>query len=148
MKKKIKQAQANYLKTKAEYEAIKEADEQARAKVLAENLYYDSETGERITKPSWDFMIAEDIFMDYLHKVHEEHIAQGLPALGVDESIEYPFWQKLRQAEDELIDISIDLVPSAEHKKTLRDSSHIVKFRDQLLNLALKLDTRTIPNNI
>lgn len=148
MKKKIKQAQANYLQAKAEHEAIKEADEQARAKVLAKNCYYDSETGERITEPSWDFMIAEDIFMDYMQKVHEEHIAQGLPALGFDEVITYPFWQKLRQAEDELIGLGIDLVPSAEHRKTLKDNSYIIKFRDQLLNLALKLDTRTIPNNI
>lgn len=148
MKKKLKQAQANYLAARAEYEVIKKADKEAKTKVLAENCYYDSETGERITEPSCDFMIAEDAFMGYLQKVHEEHIAQGLPVLGVDEAIEYPYWQKLRQAEDALIDLGIDLVPSVEHRKTLKDNSYIMRFREQLLNLALKLDTRTIPNNI
>ena len=145
----IKTAQKAYITAKAAEEAIKEISEDIQRKILAENVYTVSPEfqnrrgiGERITEPKHTYLMNEEIFInDFLEKCYTEYQKAGIADSRGKEYIPEAVARDTRlDAEKELMQLAIDILPDIPEKETLRKAATHWKYREQILNLILKLD--------
>ena len=147
--KEIRSAQKAYITAKAAEEAIKEISEDIQRKILAENVYTVSPEfqnrrgiGERITEPKHTYLMNEEIFInDFLEKCYTEYQKAGIADSRGKEYIPEAVARDTRlDAEKELMQLAIDILPDIPEKETLRKAATHWKYREQILNLILKLD--------
>ena len=145
----IRTAQKAYITAKAAEEAIKEISEDIQRKILAENVYnvmpkFQNRRGitERITEPKHTYLMDEEIFLnDFLDKCYAEYQKAGIADGRGKEYIPEAVARDTRlDAEKALIEIAIDILPDIPEKETLRKAATHWKYREQILNLILKLD--------
>ena len=149
---KITEAQKAYLIAKAEEETIKEIAEDIQRKILARGNYTvcdefskHREVNIRITKPRHAYLMDETIFNnDFLDKCYAEYKKAGIAdSRGKTYIPEAEAHEKRVQTENKFLQIAIDILPDEmqEEKNILRQASKHWKYRDEILNLILKLDT-------
>ena len=147
--KEIRSAQKAYITAKAAEEAIREIAEDIQRKILAENIYTVSPEfqnrrgiGERITEPKHTYLMDEEIFInDFLEKCYTEYQKAGIADGRGKEYIPEAVARDIRlDAEKALIEIAIDILPEIPEKETLRKATTHWKYREQILDLILRLD--------
>ena len=145
----IRIAQKTYITAKAAEEAIREISEDIQRKILAENIYTASPEfqnrrgiGERITEPKHTYLMDEEIFLnDFLEKCYAEYQRAGIADGRGKEYIPEAVARDTRlDAEKALIEIAIDILPEIPEKETLRKAINHWKYREQILELILRLD--------
>ena len=146
----IREAQNAYLIAKAIEETIKEAADDIQKKILSENEYfimpeYEGRRGvvKRITEPKRTYMMDEEIFLnDFLAKCYEEYQKAGIAdSRGKEYCPEANAHDAKKEAENLLLKLAIELIPDelAEEKEDLRKAVNHWKYREQILDLILKL---------
>ncbi|MCM1008666.1 MAG: hypothetical protein NC485_12235 [Ruminococcus flavefaciens] len=146
----IRAAQKAYVIAEAVEETIKEAAEDIQKKILSENEYfimpeYEGRRGiaKRITEPKRTYMMNEEIFLnDFLAKCYEEYQKAGIAdSRGKEYCPEANAHDAKKEAENLLLKLAIELIPDelAEEKETLRKAVNHWKYREQILDLILKL---------
>ena len=145
----IRTAQKAYITAKAAEEAIKEISEDIQRKILAENIYTVSPEfknrrgiGERITEPKHTYLMDEEIFLnDFLDKCYAEYHKAGIADSRGKEYIPEAVARDTRlDAEKALMQLAIDILPDIPEKETLRKATTHWKYREQILELILRLD--------
>lgn len=152
----IADLQATYYIAKAAEETINEIDEEIKRKVLAENEYYitgelweltlkrDPNAERRITDPKADYKMFSDTDTaqqnDYLDKLYAEYLKAGIADERGRGWIPSAKVRDVRhEAEKALINIVIDLFKNTEYEELFRRAAQHWKYREQLLELILKL---------
>ena len=145
----IRTAQKAYITAKASEETIKEIAEDIQRKILAENIYTVSPefqnrrgVGERVTEPKHTYLMDEEIFLnDFLEKCYAEYQKAGIADSRGKEYIPEAVARDTRlDAEKALIQLAIDILPNIPEKETLRKAINPWKYREQILELILRLD--------
>ena len=143
-------AQKAYIIAKAAERTIKEVAEDIQRKILSENEYFimpefNGRRGvaKRITEPKRTYMMEDEIFLnDFLVKCYEEYQKAGIAdSRGKEYSPEATAHDAKKEAENLLLKLAIELLPDelAEEKETLRKAVNHWKYREQILDLILKL---------
>lgn len=105
--------------------------------IVRENVHnQDGSVPDHIWALDTDF--DEDYFDGLCDKLYAE---EGFRALCDAETEAY---KNLQAAEDKLIDFSLSLPMPADVRKTLSEHRKDYKVRDRLIDLAFRLDTRTV----
>lgn len=153
----LKALQQTYFVAKAFYETVKETAEEIEKRVLAENEFYETEesaekmqkrggTGKpkRILDPDLTYLFVEDKeqFNRYLTLCYAEYQKAGIAdSRGKEYCPDAESRDLLRQAEDVLLDYVESIVPSGLiDAKTFKQMKTHWKYREQLLNLILRLE--------
>lgn len=129
----------------AETQTIEELTEEIQQKILDENVYMDehhnSEEKMRITRPFDDYLMNEDIFKnDYLEKCYAEYKKAGIADPRGKEYIpSSESKDKLKQAENQLLDFIIKILPAEIAHEAIK-ARHHWKYKEQMLDLTLRLD--------
>lgn len=147
--KEIRTAQKAYITAKAAEEAIRKISEDIQRKILAENIYTVAlefqnrrGVGERVTEPRHAYLMDEEIYInDFLDKCYMEYQKAGIADSRGKEYIPEAVARDTRlDAEKALIQLAIDILPDIPEKETLRKATTHWKYREQILNLILRLD--------
>ena len=145
----IRTAQKAYITAKAVEETIREISEDIQQKILAKNIYTVSPEfqnrrgiGERITEPKHTYLMDEEIFInDFLDKCYAEYQRAGIADSRGKEYIPEAVARDTRlDAEKALMQLAIDILPDIPEKETLRKATTHWKYREQILDLILRLD--------
>ena len=145
----IRTAQKAYITAKAAEEAIKGIAEDIQRKILVENIYtvspeFQNRRGivERITEPQHTYLMDEEIFLnDFLEKCYAEYQKAGIADSRGKEYIPEAVARDTRlDAEKALMQLAIDILPDIPEKETLRKATTHWKYREQILDLILRLD--------
>ena len=145
----IRMTRKAYITAKAAEEAIKGISEDIQRKILAENIYTVSPefqnrrgVGERVTEPKHTYLMDEEIFLnDFLEKCYAEYQKAGIADSRGKEYIPEAVARDTRlDAEKALIQLAIDILPNIPKKETLRKATTHWKYREQILDLILRLD--------
>ena len=145
----IRTAQKAYITAKAAEETIKEISEDIQRKILAENVYnvmpkFQNRRGitERITEPKHTYLMDEEAFInDFLDKCYAEYQKAGIADSRGKEYIPEAVARDTRlDVEKALIQLAIDILPDIPEKETLRKATTHWKYREQILDLILRLD--------
>ena len=145
----IRMTRKAYITAKAAEEAIKGISEDIQRKILAENIYTVSPefqnrrgVGERVTEPKHTYLMDEEIFLnDFLEKCYAEYQKAGIADSRGKEYIPEAVARDTRlDAEKALIQLAIDILPNIPEKETLRKAINHWKYREQILELILRLD--------
>ncbi len=152
---------SNYFNAKALYECIKQQAEDIGIKVLQENEFYESEewsemmkkrggngNRERITRPFDTYLMEEADFQKYLDLVYAEYVKAGIAdKRGREWCPEAESGDLYREAEKQLVEYGIDIIPDEfGEKETLRKAIQMIKYRDKVLDLVLRLESGEIEN--
>ena len=145
----IRTTREAYLTAKAVEEAIKEISEDIQRKILAENVYtvsleFQNRRGimKRVTEPKHTYLMDDEIFLnDFLEKCYAEYQKVGIAdSRGKDYMPEAIVRDARLDAEKTLIELAIDILPDIPEKETLRNATTHWKYREQILDLILRLD--------
>ena len=145
----IRTAQRAYITAKAAEETIGEIAEDIQRKILAENVYTVSPEfknrrgiGERIIDPKHAYLMNEEAFInDFLDKCYAEYQKVGIAdGRGKEYMPEAVARDTRLDAEKALIQLAIDILPDIPEKETLREAAKHWKYREQILELILRLD--------
>lgn len=145
----IRTARKAYITAKAAEETIREISEDIQRKILAENVYNVAPEfqnrrgiGERITEPKHTYLMDEEIFInDFLEKCYVEYQRAGIADSRGKEYIPEAVARDTRlDAEKALMQLAIDILPDIPEKETLRKATTHWKYREQILDLILRLD--------
>ena len=145
----IRTAQKAYITAKAAEEAIKEIAEDIQRETPAAEIYTVSPEfknrrgiGERVTEPKHTYLMDEEIFLnDFLEKCYTEYQKAGIADSRGKEYIPEAVARDTRlDAEKALMHAAIDILPDIPEKETLRKATTHWKYREQILELILRLD--------
>ena len=146
----IKTAQKAYLIARATEETIKGIVQDIQKKILANGEYMvmpefknRKGTPERITEPKHTYLMDEEIFInDFLEKCYAEYQKAGIAdSRGKEYIPEAVAHDTRKQAENELLRLAIDIIPNdLTGKETLKKAVNHWKYREQILDLILKLE--------
>lgn len=137
MKQQIKQAQKEYMRALASFQASQQIDKEAKEKVLSENIFVDEETGERLIKAISDFRMSDADFSKYIELCATERVKLGLD-IPAEYTADYQTRPALKEAENKLIEIAVALTPK-QHKDAIKKASRNWKYREELIDLTLRL---------
>ena len=147
---------SNYFNAKALYECIKQQVEDIDIKVLQENEFYESEkwlkmmekrggngNRKRIKRPFDTYLMEEADFQKYLDLVYAEYVKAGIAdKRGREWCPEAESGDLYREAEKQLVQYGIDIIPDEfGEKETLRKAIQMIKYRDKVLDLVLRLES-------
>ena len=145
----IRTAQKAYITAKSVEETIREIAEDIQRKILAENVYTVSPEfknrrgiGERIIDPKQAYLMNEEAFInDFLEKCYMEYQKAGIADSRGKEYIPEAVARDARlDAEKALMQLAIEILPDIPEKETLRKATTHWKYREQILDLILRLD--------
>lgn len=149
--KEFKQAQRNYLQSKANDETVKKIDKETKIKVLKTHEFYTEyipelpeEPIERILDPIGDFRMSEKDFETYCKLVYEENKKSGVYTPDWNTTVDYKTRKELIEAENKLFEIGQYIIPNSV-RETLKGAFTDYKYRDYIIDLMIKCDAKTIP---
>lgn len=154
---------SNYFNAKALYETVKENAEEIQRKVLAENEFYETEDiaekmqrrgggngkPKRILDPDLTYMMdLEKELPRFIDLCYPEYVKAGIADPRGKEYIPEAEERELfDEAEKQLVEYGIDIIPDEfEEKETLRKAVQMIKYRDKVLDLVLRLESGEIEN--
>lgn len=156
-KRRINGLQKAYLQAKALYETIEEITKEIQQKILLEGNYiicnevwnmenHRGKENRRITRPVDTYLIDEEIFLnDFLEKCYTEYIKAGIESSKGKEYIPSAEARELmKQAEKELVNMAIEIMPESKEKQTLELNKLHWKYRPMILDIIMKLDCEKI----
>ena len=147
-KKLLAQLKNNYFMAKALYETTKEMAEDIQRKILAKYEFYETievadGRPQRILDPDHTYMMdLEDDFQRYLDLCYSEYVKTGIAdPRGRDYIPEAEEKDLYYEAMKQLVDYGIDIIPDEMgEKETLRKAVQMIKYRDKVLDLVLRLE--------
>lgn len=161
-KKFLGKLKSNYFNAKALYETVKENAEEIQRKVLAENEFYETEDiaekmqkrggdgkPKRILDPDLTYMMdLEKELPRFLDLCYPEYVKAGIADPRGKEYIPEAEEKELfYEAEKQLVEYGIDIIPDEfGEKETLRKAVQMIKYRDKVLDLVLRLESDGIEN--
>lgn len=149
-------AQKGYLLAKANNETVKRIDKENKTKVLQAREFYTEYIAElpeepikRILEPIEDYRMSESDFETYCKLVYEENIKSGLkiPDIGIElyyTSVDCETRKALEEAEKQLFEAGQFTIPNS-IKESLKKAFINYKYKEELIDLLIKLDAKTIP---
>ena len=152
---------SNYFNAKALYETVKENAEEIQRKVLAENEFYEKDIAEKMQKRGGDgkpkrildpnltyMMDLEKELPRFIDLCYPEYVKAGIADPRGKEYIPEAEEKELfYEAEKQLVEYGIDIIPDEfEEKETLRKAVQMIKYRDKVLDLVLRLESEEIEN--
>ena len=153
---------SNYFNAKASYETVKANAEEIQRKVLAENEFYETEDiaemmekrggsgkPERILDPDHTYMMdLETELPRFIDLCYPEYVKAGIAdKRGKDYIPEANAKDLMYEAEKQLVEYGIDIIPDEfGEKETLRKAVQIIKYRDKVLDLVLRLESEEVEN--
>ena len=153
---------SNYFNAKALYECIKEQAEEIQRKILAENEFYETEDvaemmgkrggsgkPERILDPDLTYMMDLDNELPrFIDLCYPEYVKAGIAdKRGKNYIPEAEARDLMWEAEKQLVQYGIDIIPDEfGEKETLREAVQIIKWRDKVLDLVLRLESGEVEN--
>lgn len=154
---------SNYFNAKALYECIKEQAEEIQRKVLAENEFYETEdvaemkekrgggdgAPKRILDPDLTYMMDLDAELPrFIDLCYPEYVKAGIAdKRGKDYIPEAEAKDLYHEAEKQLVQYAIDIIPDEfGEKETLRKAVQMIKYRDKVLDLLLRLESGEVEN--
>ena len=127
--------QKAYALAKARYEAAREAEKDAEAAYIARHgIVNDDGTAPRAIHA---IECDDDRFEDILNEIDANGELSKVYAEVTEAAL------ALRKAEDALIEYGLGLMPAGP-SATLRKAKDRPKYREQIIDLTFKLDTRTV----
>lgn len=152
----LAQLKNNFFMAKALYECIKNEAEEIQRKILAEHEFYETEdiaemmetrggsgVPKRILEPSETYMMDLDTdFQRFLDLVYPEYVKVGIADPRGREYIPEAESKDLYyEAMKQLVDYGVDIIPDGMgEKETLRKAVQMIKYRDKVLDLVLRLE--------
>ena len=153
---------SNYFNAKALYECIKEQAEEIQRKVLAENEFYETEDvaemkekrggngkPERILDPDLTYMMdLETELPRFIDLCYSEYVKAGIAdKRGKNYIPEAESRDLYYEAMNQLVEYAIDIIPDGfGEKETLREAVKMIKWRDKVLDLVLRLESEEVKN--
>lgn len=153
---------SNYFNAKALYETIKANAEEIQRKVLAENEFYETEDvaemmekrggdgkPKRILDPDLTYMMdLEKELPRFIDLCYPEYVKAGIAdPRGKNYCPDAQSRELLLEATRQLVEYGIDIIPDGfGEKETLRKAVQIIKYRDKVLDIVLKLESGAIEN--
>lgn len=156
---------SNYFNAKALYETIKANAEEIQRKVLAENEFYerdewaDIDIKEKRTKTKTEpkrILNPDDTYLMDLEKelprfidlCYPEYVKAGIAdSRGKDYIPEANAKDLMYEAEKQLVEYGIEIIPDEfGEKETLRKAVQMIKYRDKVLDLILRLESGEVEN--
>lgn len=152
-KKFLAQLKNNYFMARAMYETIKEIAEEIEKNILAAHEFYESEEwtermtrrgrdGERkrIYRPFDSYLMNEADFQKYIDLCYEQYKVYGIDdPRGREYCPDAESRELYKEAEKQLVDYAIEILP-AEMREDIRKAVRMVKYRDQVLDIILRLE--------
>nr|WP_142411341.1 hypothetical protein [Clostridium sp. Marseille-P7770] len=161
-KKFLGKLKSNYFNAKVLYEMIKENAEEIQRKVLAENEFYETEdvaemmekrggdgNPKRILDPDLTYMMDLDKELPrFIDLCYPEYVKAGIADPRGKEYIpEANAKDLMYEAEKQLVEYGIDIIPDEfGEKETLRKAVRMIKYRDKVLDLVLRLESAEVEN--
>lgn len=161
-KKFLGKLKSNYFNAKVLYEMIKENAEEIQRKVLAENEFYETEdvaemmekrggdgNPKRILDPDLTYMMDLDKELPrFIDLCYPEYVKAGIADPRGKEYIpEANAKDLMYEAEKQLVEYGIDIIPDEfGEKETLRKAVQMIKYRDKVLDLVLRLESAEVEN--
>lgn len=154
-KKQLAELKNNYFLAKALYETVKGIAEEIQKKILEENEFYETqEIANMMIKRGWDgiqrrilnpfntYMMQDTDFQKYLDLTYAEYLKAGIADERGREYIpEAKAKEVYYEAEKQLVLFGIDIIPAEmSEKETLRKAVQMLKYRNRVLDLVLKLE--------
>lgn len=153
---------SNYFNAKALYETIKANAEEIQRKVLAENEFYETEDvaemmekrggdgkPKRILDPDLTYMMdLEKELPRFIDLCYPEYVKAGIAdPRGKNYCPDAQSRELLLEATRQLVEYGIDIIPDGfGEKETLRKAVQMIKYRDKVLDIVLKLESGAIEN--
>lgn len=153
----------NYFMAKALYETVREMAEEIQRKILKENEFYETDdiaemmksrggSGKpiRILNPDNTYMMdLEKELPRFIDLCYPEYVKAGIAdPRGKNYIPEAEEKDLFYEAEKQLIEYGIDIIPDEfGEKETLRKAVQMIKYRDKVLDLVLRLDCGNIDIN-
>lgn len=152
-KKFLAQLKNNYFMARAMYETVKETAEEIEKNILATHEFYaseewtermmrrgNSEKRKRIYRPFDSFLMNETDFQKYLNLCYEQYRIYGIDdPRGREYCPDAESRELYKEAEKQLVDYAIEILPT-EMREDIRKAVRIVKYRDRVLDLVLRLE--------
>ena len=137
----MNKVQHNYAVARAYHETVEEMMKDYEREWIVKNgvKRLDGSTPDHL----WQLCLDEEenMFLDYSERLDND---EGYQQLMAEKRTAY---QLKTEAEDQLIDFALSIVP-ASVRATLDANRHLMKYREKLLDIAFKLDTKTIPASL
>ena len=153
---------SNYFNAKALYETIKANAEEIQKKILAENEFYETEDvaemmekrggdgkPKRILDPDLTYMMDLDNELpQFIDLCYPEYIKAGIAdPRGREYCPDAQSRELLLEATKQLVEYGIDIIPDEfGEKETLRKAVQMIKYRDKVLDLVLRLESGEVEN--
>lgn len=154
---------SNYFNAKALYETIKANAEEIQRKVLAENEFYETDEWADIkekriktkTEPKRILNPDDTYLMDlknelprFIDLCYPEYVKAGIAdPRGREYCPDAQSRELLLEATKQLVEYGIDIIPDEfGEKETLRKAVQMIKYRDKVLDLVLRLESGEIEN--
>lgn len=153
---------SNYFNAKALYETIKANAEEIQKKILAENEFYETEDvaemmekrggdgkPKRILDPDLTYMMDLDNELPrFIDLCYPEYIKAGIAdPRGREYCPDAQSRELLLEATKQLVEYGIDIIPDEfGEKETLRKAVQMIKYRDKVLDLVLRLESGEVEN--
>ena len=154
---------SNYFNAKALYETIKANAEEIQRKVLAENEFYETDEWtdikakrtktktepKRILNPDDTYLMDLDKELPrFIDLCYPEYVKAGIAdSRGKDYCPDAQSKELLLEATKQLVEYGIDIIPDEfGEKETLRKAVQMIKYRDKVLDLVLKLESGEVEN--
>ena len=153
---------SNYFNAKALYETIKANAEEIQKKILAENEFYETEEvaemmekrggdgkPKRILDPDLTYMMDLDNELPrFIDLCYPEYIKAGIAdPRGREYCPDAQSRELLLEATKQLVEYGIDIIPDEfGEKETLRKAVQMIKYRDKVLDLVLRLESGEVEN--
>lgn len=153
---------SNYFNAKALYETIKANAEEIQRKVLAENEFYETEDvtemmekrggdgkPKRILDPDLTYMMdLEKELPRFIDLCYPEYVKAGIAdPRGKNYCPDAQSRELLLEATRQLVEYGIDIIPDGfGEKEVLRKAVQMIKYRDKVLDIVLKLESGAIEN--
>lgn len=153
---------SNYFNAKALYETIKANAEEIQKKILAENEFYETEDvaemmekrggdgkPKRILDPDLTYMMdLEKELPRFIDLCYPEYIKAGIAdPRGREYCPDAQSRELLLEATKQLVEYGIDIIPDEfGEKETLRKAVQMIKYRDKMLDLVLRLESGEVEN--
>lgn len=153
---------SNYFNAKALYATIKANAEEIQKKILAENEFYETEDvaemmekrggdgkPKRILDPDLTYMMDLDNELPrFIDLCYPEYIKAGIAdPRGREYCPDAQSRELLLEATKQLVEYGIDIIPDEfGEKETLRKAVQMIKYRDKVLDLVLRLESGEVEN--
>ena len=153
---------SNYFNAKALYETIKANAEEIQKKILAENEFYETEDvaemmekrggdgkPKRTLDPDLTYMMDLDNELPrFIDLCYPEYIKAGIAdPRGREYCPDAQSRELLLEATKQLVEYGSDIIPDEfGEKETLRKAVQMIKYRDKVLDLVLRLESGEVEN--